>query len=46
MYVRRMQLTRKRIIATAMELIERDGVEAISMQRLATELGLQRDVAV
>ena len=34
-----MQLTRKRIIATAMELIERDGVEAVSMRRLATELG-------
>jgi len=34
-----MQLTRKRIIATAVELIERDGVEAVSMQRLATELG-------
>jgi AcrR family transcriptional regulator len=34
-----MQLTRKRIIATAMELIERDGAEAVSMQRLATELG-------
>lgn len=34
-----MQLTRKRIIATAMELIERDGIEAVSMQRLATELG-------
>lgn len=34
-----MQLTRKRIIAAAMELIERDGVEAISMRRLATELG-------
>ena len=33
-----MQLTRKRIIATAMELIERDGVEAVSMQGLATEL--------
>jgi AcrR family transcriptional regulator len=34
-----MQLTRKRIIATAMDLIERDGVEAVSMRRLATELG-------
>jgi AcrR family transcriptional regulator len=34
-----MQLTRKRIIATAMELIEREGVEAVSMRRLATELG-------
>jgi len=34
-----MQLTRRRIIALAIELIEADGVEAVSMQRLATELG-------
>ncbi|HKD89335.1 MAG TPA: TetR/AcrR family transcriptional regulator C-terminal domain-containing protein [Streptosporangiaceae bacterium] len=34
-----MQLSRKRIIAAAIELIEADGVEAASMQRLATELG-------
>jgi AcrR family transcriptional regulator len=34
-----MQLSRKRIFATATELIEADGVEAMSMQRLATELG-------
>ena len=34
-----MQLTRRRIIATAMDVIERDGVEAISMRRLAIELG-------
>jgi AcrR family transcriptional regulator len=34
-----MQLSRKRIFATATELIEAYGVEAISMQRLATELG-------
>jgi AcrR family transcriptional regulator len=34
-----MQLTRNRIIGAAMELIERDGVEAICMPRLATELG-------
>jgi AcrR family transcriptional regulator len=33
------QLTRKRIIAAAMDLIERDGIEAISMDRLATNLG-------
>jgi AcrR family transcriptional regulator len=33
------QLTRNRIIAAAMDLIERDGVEAVSMHRLATELG-------
>jgi AcrR family transcriptional regulator len=34
-----MQLSRKRIIAAAVELIEADGVEAVSMQHLATELG-------
>jgi AcrR family transcriptional regulator len=34
-----MQLSRKRIFAAAAELIEADGVEALSMQRLATELG-------
>jgi AcrR family transcriptional regulator len=34
-----MQLTRKRIIAAAMDMIERDGVEAVSMARLATDLG-------
>jgi AcrR family transcriptional regulator len=34
-----MQLTRKRIIATAMTLIEQDGAEAFSMGTLATELG-------
>ncbi len=34
-----MQLSRKRVIAAAIELIEADGVEAASMQRLATELG-------
>jgi AcrR family transcriptional regulator len=33
------QLTRKRIIATAIELIDRDGVEATTMLRLASELG-------
>jgi len=38
-YVRAMQLSRKRIFAIAAELIEADGTEAISMQRLATELG-------
>lgn len=32
-------LTRKRIIATAMELIEAEGPQAVSMTRLATELG-------
>lgn len=39
MYVRDVQLTRSRIIATVIELIETDGVEAVSMHRLATELG-------
>lgn len=34
-----MQLTRKRIITTAMDLIEREGVEALSMRRLAAVLG-------
>jgi AcrR family transcriptional regulator len=38
-YVRVVQLTRSRIIAMAIELIEADGVEAVSMHRLATELG-------
>lgn len=39
MYVPAMQITRRRIIATAIEMIERDGVQAVSMRRLATELG-------
>ena len=39
LYVRDMQLTRSRIITKAIELIEADGVEAVSMHRLATELG-------
>lgn len=34
-----MQLSRARIVATAIELIERDGVEAVGLPRLATELG-------
>jgi len=38
-YVPDMQLTRSRIIATAIELIEADGIEAVTMHRLATELG-------
>jgi AcrR family transcriptional regulator len=33
------QLTRARVIATAMALIESEGAQAISMTRLATELG-------
>jgi AcrR family transcriptional regulator len=38
-YVPDVQLTRSRIIATAIELIEADGLEAVSMHRLARELG-------
>jgi AcrR family transcriptional regulator len=34
-----MQLTRERIIATAVELIEREGVGALSMRRIAAQLG-------
>jgi AcrR family transcriptional regulator len=34
-----MRLTRSQIIGTAIELIERDGVGALSMRVLATELG-------
>ena len=34
-----MQTTRKRIISAAIDLIERDGIEAFSMRRLAAELG-------
>src|SRR6266852_3408914 len=38
-YVGRMQLTRERIIAAAVDLIERESVTAISMRRIAAELG-------
>ncbi len=34
-----MQLTRERIITAAIELIEREGVDAVSMRRIAAELG-------
>ncbi len=34
-----MQLTRKRVIVTAIDLLEAEGAEAVSMTRLATELG-------
>jgi AcrR family transcriptional regulator len=34
-----MQLTRERIVVTAADLIEREGVTAISMRRIAAELG-------
>ncbi len=33
-----MQLTRERIISAAMELIEREGVDAVSMRRIAAQL--------
>ncbi len=35
-----MQLTRERIITAAVELIEREGAEAVSMRRVASELGI------
>src|SRR6266487_1295444 len=38
-YVDLMQLTRERIVAAAVRLIEREGVTAISMRRIAGELG-------
>ena len=34
-----MQLSRARIISAAVELIEREGVDAVSMRRIATGLG-------
>jgi AcrR family transcriptional regulator len=34
-----MQLTRERIITAAVELIEQEGVDAVSMRRIAAELG-------
>jgi AcrR family transcriptional regulator len=34
-----MQLTHERIVTAAVELIERDGVEAVSMRRIADHLG-------
>jgi len=34
-----MQLTRERIVCAAAELIEREGVDAVSMRRLAADLG-------
>jgi AcrR family transcriptional regulator len=37
--LRAMKLTRARIVGVAMELIEQDGAEALSMRQLATELG-------
>src|SRR5215469_415985 len=36
---RRAQLTREQVVAAAIELADRDGIESISMRRLAQELG-------
>ena len=38
---RRAQLTRERVMAAAIELADRDGIESISMRKLAQELGVE-----
>lgn len=38
---RRAQLTRERVVAAAIDLADRDGIEAVSMRRLAQELGIE-----
>jgi AcrR family transcriptional regulator len=38
---RRIQLTRERVVAAAVELADRDGIESISMRKLAPELGVE-----
>lgn len=38
---RRAQLTRQQVVAAAVELADRDGIESISMRRLAQELGVE-----
>jgi AcrR family transcriptional regulator len=38
---RRAQLTRERVVAAGIELADRDGIESISMRRLAQELGVE-----
>jgi AcrR family transcriptional regulator len=38
---RRTQLSRQRVVAAAIELADRDGIESISMRRLAQELGVE-----
>jgi AcrR family transcriptional regulator len=38
---RRTQLTRERVVAAAIELADRDGIEAVSMRKLAQELGVE-----
>ena len=38
---RRTQLTRERVMAAAIELADRDGIESMSMRKLAQELGVE-----
>lgn len=38
---RRTQLTRERVVAVGIEFADRDGIESISMRRLAQELGVE-----
>jgi len=38
---RRAQLTRQRVVEAAVELADREGIESISMRRLAQELGVE-----
>src|SRR5690242_1263213 len=38
---RRTQLTREQVVTAAIELADRDGIESISMRRLAQELGVE-----
>ena len=38
---RRAQLTRQRVVAAGIELADRDGIESISMRKLAQELGIE-----
>jgi AcrR family transcriptional regulator len=38
---RRAQLTRQQVVTAAIELADRDGIESISMRRLAQELGVE-----
>ncbi|MBI4219675.1 MAG: TetR/AcrR family transcriptional regulator C-terminal domain-containing protein [Chloroflexi bacterium] len=38
---RRTQLTRERVVAAAVDLADQDGIESVSMRRLAQELGVE-----
>ncbi len=38
---RRAQLTREQVVTAAIELADQDGIESISMRRLAQELGVE-----